>query len=43
MIKSGKVHPEKMLGKIISLEEVPEALANMDKFENLGVAVINKF
>lgn len=43
MIKSGKVHPEKMLGKTISLEEAPEALVNMNKFENTGVTVINKF
>jgi len=43
MIKTGKVHPELMLGKTISLEEVPEALVNMNKFENLGVTVIDKF
>lgn len=43
MIKAGKVHPELMLGKTISLEEAPEALVNMNKFENLGVTVINKF
>ncbi len=43
MIKSGKVQPELMLGKTISLEEAPEHLANMNKFENLGVTVINKF
>lgn len=43
MIKSGKVKPELMLGKTISLVEAPEALMNMDKFENLGVTVINKF
>ncbi|WP_167619009.1 zinc-dependent alcohol dehydrogenase family protein [Maribellus sediminis] len=43
MIKSGKVQPEKLLGRTISLEEAPEALVNMDKFENLGVTVINKF
>ncbi|MCK5730397.1 MAG: zinc-dependent alcohol dehydrogenase family protein [Draconibacterium sp.] len=43
MIKNGKVQPDLMLGKTISLEEVPEALANMNKFENLGVTVINKF
>lgn len=43
MIKAGKVQPELMLGKTISLEEVPEALINMNKFENLGVTVINKF
>ncbi len=43
MIKAGKVHPELMLGKTISLEEAPEALVNMNKFENLGVTVITKF
>lgn len=43
MIKSGKVQPQKMLGCTISLEEAPEALVNLDKFENLGVTVINRF
>ncbi len=43
MIKSGKVQPERMLGHTISLNEAPEALVNMDKFENLGITVINKF
>lgn len=43
MIKTGKVQPVLMLGKTISLEEAPEVLINMDKFENLGVTVINKF
>lgn len=43
MIKAGKVQPGKMVGKTISLEEAPEALVNMDKFENLGVTVINRF
>ncbi len=43
IIKAGKVHPELMLGKTISLKESPEALMNMNKFENLGVTVINKF
>lgn len=43
MIKTGKVQPRLMLGKTISLEEAPGTLINMDKFENLGVTVINKF
>ncbi|WP_319480803.1 zinc-dependent alcohol dehydrogenase family protein [uncultured Draconibacterium sp.] len=43
MIKAGKVNPELLLGKTISLEEAPEALMNMNKFENLGVTVINNF
>jgi len=43
MIKTGKVQPALLLGKTISLEEAPEALVNMNKFESLGVTVINKF
>lgn len=43
MIKSGKVQPQKMLGRTISLEEAPEALVNINKFENLGVTVIDQF
>jgi alcohol dehydrogenase len=43
MIKSGKVQPQLMLGKTISLNEAPEALMKMDEFGNLGVTVINKF
>jgi alcohol dehydrogenase len=43
MIKAGKVHPELMLGKTIRLEEAPEALMNMNMFQNLGVTVINRF
>lgn len=43
MIKSGKVQPNLMIGKTISVEEVPEALMNMNKFQNLGVTVINRF
>lgn len=43
MIKSGKVQPQLMLGKTISIEEVPEALINMNNFETIGVTVITKF
>jgi len=42
MIKSGKLKPELIVGKTISLEEAPHALMNMDKFENIGVTVINR-
>ncbi|MBN1985640.1 MAG: zinc-dependent alcohol dehydrogenase family protein [Prolixibacteraceae bacterium] len=42
MIKAGKLNPALLVGKTISLEEAPEALMNMDKFENLGVTVIDK-
>lgn len=39
----GKLKPGLPVGKTISLEEAPEALVNMDKFENTGVIVINQF
>ena len=40
MIKSGKLNPGLLVGKTISIEEVPEALVNMNRFENVGVTVI---
>lgn len=40
LIKSGQLKPELLVGKNISLDEVPDALINMNKFENLGVTVI---
>ncbi|KAF0237130.1 MAG: alcohol dehydrogenase GroES domain-containing [Prolixibacteraceae bacterium] len=43
MIKSGKLNPGLLVGKTISLDEVPEALVNMNRFENVGVTVVNKF
>jgi alcohol dehydrogenase len=39
-ISSGKMHPEKLLGKIIALEESCEALTDLDSFRNTGVTVI---
>ena len=43
MIRTGKVQPKLMLGKTISLEEAPDALINLNRFENLGVTVIDRF
>ncbi|HDR52881.1 MAG TPA: alcohol dehydrogenase, partial [Mariniphaga anaerophila] len=43
MINSGKLKPEMLIGKTISLEDTPQALMGMNKFENLGVTVINNF
>jgi len=43
MIETGKLEPHKLVGKRISLEEAPEALMNMDKFEGLGISVITRF
>jgi alcohol dehydrogenase len=40
MIKTGKLKPELLVGKTISLDKAPEALMKMDKFENVGVTVI---
>jgi alcohol dehydrogenase len=43
MIQAGKLSPEKLIGKTISLEESLEELVNMDSFGGTGVTVINKF
>jgi alcohol dehydrogenase len=43
MIRTGKLHPEKLVTKTISLEESLEALVNMDSFPGAGVTVINRF
>ncbi len=42
MISTGKLKPELLVGKTISLNEAPPILMNMDTFENVGVTVINK-
>jgi len=43
MIQKGKLCPEKLLGKTISLEESLDELINMDSFGGTGVTVINEF
>ena len=43
MIQSGKLAPEKLIGKTINLEESLDELVNMDSFRGTGVTVINKF
>ncbi|MBT5187558.1 MAG: zinc-dependent alcohol dehydrogenase family protein [Kordiimonadaceae bacterium] len=43
MIKTGKLMPEKLIGKQINLEQSIDALINMDKFETTGVTVVSKF
>jgi alcohol dehydrogenase len=43
MIETGKLAPERLVGKRISLDEAPAALMNMDKFEGLGISVITQF
>ncbi len=43
MIEAGKLAPEKLIGRTISLEESIEALMNMPKFDGVGVTVIDQF
>lgn len=43
MISSGKLAPEKLIGKTISLEQSVDALMNMDKFEVNGAIVVTEF
>jgi alcohol dehydrogenase len=42
MIRSGKLHPEKLIHKTISLEEAATALPEMDRFRHHGVLVIDR-
>ncbi len=43
MFQSGKLAPERLIGRRITLEESVQALTNMDKFEGVGVTVVTKF
>ena len=43
MMKSGKLAPEKLIGRTINLEQSIEVLMNMDKFEVAGVTVVTEF
>jgi alcohol dehydrogenase len=43
MIQAGKLAPEKLVGKRISLEQSIDALVNIDKFETAGVTVVTEF
>ena len=43
MIKAGKLKPELLIERTISLEEAAAALPNMDKFQHAGVLVIDSF
>lgn len=43
MILNGKLQPQKLIERTISLGEVPEALPKMDSFENKGILVIDSF
>jgi alcohol dehydrogenase len=43
MIGQGRLCPEKLIARQISLDEAPRALVDMDRFEHAGVTVINRF
>lgn len=43
MIENGHLRPDKLIGKMISLEDALIELPAMDKFAGVGVTVINRF
>jgi len=43
MIQSGKLTPQRLIGRTISLEDSIEALMSMDRFEGQGITVIDRF
>jgi alcohol dehydrogenase len=43
MIQGGKLTPERLIGRTITLEQSVDALVNMDKFEVAGVTVVTEF
>ena len=43
MIAAGKLHPEKLIGRTISLEQGAEELTRMDEFRGVGVTVIDRY
>ena len=43
MIATGKLTPQKLVGKKITLEEAPAALMAMDRFEGIGINVVTSF
>ncbi|RWN39138.1 zinc-dependent alcohol dehydrogenase family protein [Mesorhizobium sp.] len=43
MIRNGKLKPELLVGKRISLDEAPAALMAMGTFEGIGIGVVTKF
>ncbi|HCX74143.1 MAG TPA: alcohol dehydrogenase, partial [Algoriphagus sp.] len=43
MIENGKLNPQALIGKTISLEDAVTVLPEMNKFENQGITIINQF
>lgn len=42
MIRSGKLNPKKLIQKTITLEESVEELPRMDRFDGVGITVIDR-
>ena len=43
MIRTGKLHPELLVARKISLDEAPQALTAMGGFEGIGIGVVTRF
>jgi alcohol dehydrogenase len=43
MIREGKIAPQTLIGKQISLEDAVEALISMDNFQENGMVMIDRF
>jgi alcohol dehydrogenase len=43
MVQSGKLSPERLVGREITLEDSIDALIGMDRFEGVGATVVTKF
>lgn len=43
MVGTGKLSPERLVGREISLEQAIEALISMDKFQAVGATVVTRF
>ena len=43
MIRAGRLKPELLVGRHYSLDEAPEALMAMDRFDGIGIGVVTRF
>ncbi len=43
MIRSGKLQPQKLIGKTVSLDDAPLVLMDMNNFSSTGVTIIDSF
>jgi alcohol dehydrogenase len=43
MLKTGKLAPQKLIGRHIGLDEAPAALMEMNKFGGIGITVVTRF